>query len=105
MHVVQRFGGVIAAVLAAAAPFSAQAAGDLAQGKATAERWCSSCHAVGATGRATDTAPSFGQIAQTRTESYLRTFLSSPHPPMPRFEISRQDIEDLVAYIESQRRS
>ena len=79
-----------------------QAAGDAARGKETAERWCSSCHAVGQAGRATDMAPSFAAIGARRDEDYLRGFLSRPHPPMPRLELSRQDIDDLIAYIAAQ---
>jgi hypothetical protein len=38
-----------------------------------------------------------------RDAAYLRTFLTAPHPPMPPFQISRTDINDLVAYIVSLR--
>jgi len=93
-------------VLAASLLFAAGhaiAAGDVAQGRATAQRWCATCHAVEPTGRGADVAPSFVTIAQRRDTNYLRGFLSRPHPPMPRFELSRQDIDDLIAFIESQK--
>jgi mono/diheme cytochrome c family protein len=54
-------------------------------------------------GRGADVAPDFATIARQRDADYLRGFLSRPHPPMPRFELSRQDIDDLVAYIGTQR--
>lgn len=95
-----RFGAV-AAVLAIAG--QAQAAGDAAQGKATAERWCATCHVVAPGGRGADVAPNFQAIARGRSDDYLRGFLTRPHPPMPRFELSRQDIDDLVAYMGTQR--
>lgn len=79
------------------------AAGDPAQGKATAERWCATCHVVAPGGRGADVAPNFATIARQRDDTYLRGFLSRPHPPMPRFELSRQDIDDLIAYIGTQR--
>ena len=82
---------------------SAWAAGDAVQGKATAERWCATCHVVAPGGRGADVAPNFATIARQRDADYLRGFLSRPHPPMPRFELSRQDIDDLVAYIGTQR--
>ena len=82
---------------------SAWAAGDAVQGKATAERWCATCHVVAPGGRGADVAPDFATIARQRDADYLRGFLSRPHPPMPRFELSRQDIDDLVAYIGTQR--
>jgi mono/diheme cytochrome c family protein len=96
-----RFALTVAALVSAS---QAQAAGDAAQGKATAERWCATCHVVAPGGRGADVAPNFASIARQRDESYLRGFLTRPHPPMPRFELSRQDIDDLVAYIGTQRR-
>jgi len=92
---------VVGAALALAG--RAQAAGDAAQGKATAERWCATCHVVAPGGRGADVAPNFATIAKRRNDEYLRGFLSRPHPPMPRFELSRQDIDDLVTYIGTQR--
>ena len=92
--------GAVALLLAvSAASHPACAAGDPEYGKTVAERWCTACHAVGATGRGADVAPNFSSIARARDDDYLRTFLTAPHPPMPRFELSRQDIDDLVAYI------
>lgn len=78
---------------------SAGAAGDPAQGRASAQRWCSSCHAVGAPGSGGDTAPPFSAVARIRSDEYLRGFLTRPHPPMPPLELSRQDIDDIVAHI------
>jgi mono/diheme cytochrome c family protein len=95
-----RAGAVIMSLAFAA---QAQAAGDPAQGKATAERWCATCHVVSRGGRGADVAPAFNTIAQQRNDEYLRGFLSRPHPPMPRFELSRQDIDDLVAFMAMQR--
>jgi mono/diheme cytochrome c family protein len=92
---------VLAAGLAVAG--QAWAAGDAVQGKATAERWCATCHVVAAGGRGADVAPNFATIAKQRNDEYLRGFLTRPHPPMPRFELSRPDIDDLVAYIGTQR--
>jgi cytochrome c len=36
-----------------------------------------------------------------RTEDELRGWLAAPHPPMPNFDLSRQEIEDIVAYLAS----
>lgn len=82
---------------------SAQPAGDAVQGKAAAEQWCNECHVIGPGGRGSDIAPDFITIARNRDDTYLRGFLTRPHPPMPRFELSRQDISDLVAYFGSLR--
>ena len=49
---------------------------------------------------ATDVAPAFPSL-RTRSEDELRAFLVAPHPPMPNFNLPREQIEDLVAYIRS----
>jgi mono/diheme cytochrome c family protein len=76
----------------------AHAAGDPAKGKATAERWCTSCHIVSPSGGGTDTAPNFVAIARMRDDNYLHGVLTEPHPPMPPIALSRYQIDDLVAY-------
>lgn len=94
---------VLAGALLIAGAVSAQPVGDAAQGKAAAERWCNACHVIGPGGRGSDMAPNFATIARNRDDVYLRGFLTRPHPPMPRVELSRQDIGDLVAYFDSLR--
>jgi mono/diheme cytochrome c family protein len=95
----KRIGAVALVFALSVASYAACAAGDPDHGKATAERWCTACHTVGPSGRGADVAPNFSFIARARDDAYLRTFLMRPHPPMPRFELSRQDIDDLAAYI------
>lgn len=77
-------------------------AGDAAAGKALAEQWCQSCHAIGV-GEATasDGTPSFSEVAgdPATTEDGLRAWLFDPHPPMPDLNLSRREIDDLTAYI------
>lgn len=92
----------ISILLSHAIVFSTYAAGDPVEGRRMSKRWCASCHAVGPEGRGSDTAPSFAAIAQRRDVTYLQAFLSRPHPPMPRVQLSRQEIDDLIAYIEAQ---
>ncbi len=81
----------------------ARAAGDAAEGERIAQRWCSSCHVVGREARATDRAPAFVALAAdpAKTEGYLKAWITNPHPPMPNFNLTRQRIDDLVAYIRS----
>jgi len=78
--------------------------GDGYRGRETAERWCSSCHIVAepASRTAIDAAPPFAAIARDpqMTPAIVRTFLNAPHPPMPDFQLSNADIDDLVAYFE-----
>jgi mono/diheme cytochrome c family protein len=87
---------------AALFPVAADAAGDPGSGRAVAERWCASCHAVERAGTATDAAPAFVTIAQhaSRDPGRLRAWLTAPHPPMPNPGLSRQEIEDVVAYLQ-----
>ncbi|MDX1486476.1 MAG: cytochrome c [Alphaproteobacteria bacterium] len=80
---------------------AARAAGDAEDGKRVAERWCAGCHVVDGSGRSGDAAPAFAVLAQdpAKTEQFLRTWISHPHPPMPNFNLTRRTVDDLVAYI------
>jgi mono/diheme cytochrome c family protein len=99
------FAGAAALLVLSAG--TASAAGDPGAGAEVARTWCASCHLVGdaAAGSTTQGPPSFRALArgQTRTPDELRTFLTNPHPPMPDLSLSRVQIENLVAYIESLR--
>jgi mono/diheme cytochrome c family protein len=81
------------------------AAGDPRAGAGLAQQWCASCHVVSerSTSPVPQGPPTFVWIAQHRNAEELRTFLVRPHPPMPNFDLSRANIDDLVAYIESLR--
>ncbi len=91
-----------AMVMATLVATSAAMAGDPVSGGILARQWCSECHLVepGQTA-ASDEAPPFSAIADDpdTTQDGLETWLSDPHPPMPKLQISRPDINDLVAYI------
>jgi len=78
---------------------AASAAGDAATGGALAERWCTGCHAAGAAG--SDAAAPFIEIVRRpgRSDDYFYVWLTDPHPPMPRLDLSRQEIGDLIAYL------
>ena len=80
-------------------------AGDVG-GTQLAERWCSTCHIVSDTQeQATTEAPTFQSIAERSPEAIdaLAAFLMDPHPPMPDLSLTREDIRDLLSYIESLR--
>lgn len=81
------------------------AAGDPGVGGQVAQRWCAECHVArpNASGPVVQGPPSFAEMARNRTEDGLRAFLAKPHAPMPSIELSRADIENLIAYIETQR--
>ncbi len=101
-----RFGALLLAVLIGLSPVSAvKAAGDPQSGRQLAERWCTSCHVVAGTGRGSDTVPPFAEIAARKPfdKGMLTAWLTQPHPPMPNPDLSRREIDDIVAYLDSLR--
>jgi cytochrome c len=105
----QRWSGVVIgrlgwlAVGAIALVQTAQAQGDPERGRVLAETWCTSCHVVDLQGHGADAGPALPALLAhgQRTENELRGWLAAPHPPMPNFNLSRQEIEDIVAYLKS----
>jgi len=95
--------GLAALVGSLVLPLAAEAAGNAENGLRLARQWCTSCHVVSLgdpRGPVTDAAPAFPSL-RTRSEDELRAFLVSPHPPMPNFNLPREQIEDLIAHIRS----
>lgn len=81
---------------------------DANAGRDLARKLCVSCHAVEAdAGPIQSDVPSFHSIAnrQGQTREALINWLTLPHPPMPRLDLSRQEIQDLGAYLLSLRES
>lgn len=78
-----------------------------AKGQKIAETWCVSCHTVSGGTSARDAAPPFDLIARNRTfdRDGLLQVLSDPHPPMPKIHLSRQQLDDVIAYIHSLRQA
>ncbi len=113
-HIGHRVGSItiplLTAILLAALlrPAAAQDQGDIAAGRHLADTWCSSCHAVDpAPQHRTDNgAPAFAAVAgmTSTTPLALRAFLQTPHAQMPDLHLSRDEIDDLTAYILSLRR-
>lgn len=79
------------------------AAGNAEAGRQLAIRSCSSCHASEASKTATDGAPPFSAVAKTNKDNpaWIRGWLMNPHPPMPNISLSRQQIDNIVAYLSS----
>lgn len=96
---------IAAIAMAAAFPLAVQAA-DPDNGRVVARQWCASCHIVEAGQSGADSAPAFATIANdpARKPSAQRAWLSNPHPPMPNLALSRREIDDIVAYLETLRR-
>lgn len=89
----------LAVIFTAAAHGSSEAA-DPQQGEALVRQWCDTCH-LADNKSASDVGPPFGQIANdpSYTDARLRAWLHEPHPPMPKFEIDRRRIDNIIAYI------
>lgn len=79
--------------------------GDAALGRALVDRWCVSCHTAGS--RGSDTAPPLAQLLRgsKADEQRLRGWLAAPHPPMRGIDLSRQQTEDIIAYLRALARS
>jgi len=91
-------------------PFAISApayAGSAKEGETLAGRWCVSCHDIGKSEKptASDTAPTFDSIARRKefNRVHLEAWLAHPHPPMPNMNLTRNEIDSLVNYIESLR--
>jgi mono/diheme cytochrome c family protein len=92
-----------------AAPALAQPEpGDPQAGRGLAANWCSHCHRIapGGPGPATDGAAPFASIVAmpSTTSMSLRVFLQTPHAGMPDYHLTRDQLDDLVAYLLSLRR-
>jgi mono/diheme cytochrome c family protein len=92
---------VLGAAFVSAAAGSASADGNARTGALLARHWCGSCHGLGV-GVASDAAPPLESIAaRPDRERWITAWLADPHPPMPNFNLSRSEIDDIVAYLKS----
>jgi len=97
---------VLVATLSAAATGLAQSVGDAQVGRDVAASLCSPCHQIDGVARDPNRVPpGFGAIADmaSQTELSLRVFLQTPHGDMPRYQLSKNEIDDIIAYILSLR--
>jgi len=76
-------------------------AADVEAGHAIAQRWCANCHVTAEAQRGQDTAPPLATIAERHAsdQTWLRAWLTSPHPPMPNLNLTRQEIDNVIAYL------
>jgi len=73
-------------------------------GARVAQQWCAHCHHIDGSGpviRLPQGPPSFRVAAGHLNPDELRSVLSHPHGAMPDLALSRAEIDDLIAYIES----
>ena len=88
--------------IALAALSSAAVATDAANGETLAKRWCADCHVVASDQqRGSTQAPPFSVIGDKPgfDSGKLALFLLEPHPKMPNMNLSRNEANDLAAYI------
>ncbi|MBS0521701.1 MAG: cytochrome C [Proteobacteria bacterium] len=80
---------------------------DVVNGEALAKRWCSSCHIVTATATKGEAngLPSFPMLAASpkTTEASLRHAMTATHSRMPDLSLTKQEQDNLIAYILSLR--
>ena len=99
---------LVVMVLAALPALAQPEPGDARSGQRLAAAWCANCHQVapGGPGPATDAAPAFQAIARmpSTTSMSLRVFLQTPHANMPDYRLTREQLDDVVAYILSLKR-
>jgi len=76
---------------------------DVSAGRELALNWCSECHLVVESQDSvpSDSVPTFFAIANHRstTELGLRVFLTSPHGRMPNIMLTREQMDEIIAYI------
>jgi mono/diheme cytochrome c family protein len=79
------------------------APGDPEAGHDLVRSWCTACHVVDLEGTGTDAGPPLPALlaGKQRTADEIRGWLADPHPPMPNLNLSRQEIDDILAYLQS----
>jgi mono/diheme cytochrome c family protein len=99
----RRLGLVLSMTLLAPAAWAQGDTTVTTVGRDLAIDWCSECHLVAAEqpNVPSDAVPSFFAVADraSTTEMSLRAFLTTPHGEMPNIMLSREQIDDIVAYI------
>jgi mono/diheme cytochrome c family protein len=91
-----------AAALAALTLTADAYAADVEHGETLAKRWCAACHIVAPDQtHGQDNAPPFTTIAKIPgfDANAIARFLMNPHPKMPDMQLSRDEADDLAAYI------
>jgi mono/diheme cytochrome c family protein len=99
----ERIACLVILLILSAATVQAQQIGDPGKGAGLARDTCSRCHAI-ARGEPLSPnlrAPTFVQLASApgMTGAALMVALTTPHAGMPMFMLSRDEREDIIAYI------
>jgi mono/diheme cytochrome c family protein len=97
-----RRAAAAAAALAALTLAANAFAADADHGETLAKRWCAACHIVAPDqSHGQDNVPPFATIAKIPgfNADLIARFLMNPHPKMPDMQLSRDEADDLAAYI------
>ena len=97
---------IAGAAMAAGGAAAQQVPGNAGSGHELAKSWCAGCHFVEPQEmRTKDAVPSFAAVAamKSTTELSLQAFLQTSHHNMPDWRLSRQQLDDVIAYILSLR--
>ena len=96
------FMAIVSVAIAAAFSIPVQAAPANADaGRRLVMQSCTSCHAAEATKATSDGAPPLSFMAKDnkRNPAWIRGWLMEPHPPMPGIMLNRQQIDDIIAFL------
>jgi mono/diheme cytochrome c family protein len=100
------FSLILLFVVAVSTSAMAQQAGDPGAGAAYAKQYCSKCHAIGDTEISPEPkAPRFKDIANKRSAAVLDVWLRRPHLYMPNIVVEADQIDNVIAYILSLKKS
>lgn len=78
-------------------------AADAAKGKIVAQRWCASCHVVAKDqSKGSVDAPTFAAISAGRTVAQIKGALVTAHTQMPDMSLTREEVENLIVYLQTQ---
>lgn len=96
---------VVAVAIVVSWPAFSQEPGDMVQGQQLAQTVCAECHAVapGAIRSPNAHAPTFESIAHMpgMTPMAVRVWLRSAHKEMPNIMLSRDETDNVIAYLAS----
>ena len=94
---------VLMTLIAAAWLLPGLALADADTGQEIAERACTPCHIVVGIQRGPARVPAFSKMAQTFTDQQVREVLLHPHGGMQLPDLTKAEIDDLIAYLASLR--
>ncbi|MDB5571042.1 MAG: cytochrome [Hyphomicrobiales bacterium] len=76
---------------------------DADNGERLSGRWCAECHVVAPDQKSAKAdAPSFAAISASRRIPEISSFLKQSHPQMPDMSLSRDEIADIIAWMQRQ---